>query len=89
MKRTTISLPEDLAVALQREARRRRVPVSQVAREAIESKLGLDDDAPRDLPFIGIGPSDGGPSNIAEHFDEWLAENWTRDLGADADPDGR
>jgi predicted transcriptional regulator len=43
MKRTTISLPDDLAAALGREAARRRTSVSQVAREAIEARLGWDD----------------------------------------------
>jgi predicted transcriptional regulator len=89
MKRTTISLPDDVSDALVREAHRRRVPVSQVAREAIESTLGLDDERPRDLSFIGIADSEGGRSNFAEHFDQWLAENWVRDLEADADPGDR
>ncbi len=87
MKRTTISLPDEVAAALEREARRRRVPVSQVAREAIESKLGLD--APRDLPFIGMVQGEGGPSDIAGHFDDWLAGQRILDLETDADPGGR
>ncbi len=84
MRRTTISLPDDLAAALEREASRRRVPVSQVAREAIEARLGWDDEAPRDLPFIGIGESEGGPTNFAEHLDEYLAEPWAKDIIDDA-----
>ena len=75
MKRTTISLPDDLAAALEREAARRRVPVSQVAREAIESELGMDEGTPRELPFIGVGSS--GLGNVAERVDEILAEEWT------------
>jgi CopG-like RHH_1 or ribbon-helix-helix domain, RHH_5 len=39
MKRTTVSLPKDLAPAFEREARRRGVPVSQLAQEAIEARL--------------------------------------------------
>jgi predicted transcriptional regulator len=68
MKRTTISLPDDLAAALEREARRRRVPVSQVAREAIEARLGWDEEGPREIPFAGIGASEG-PGNLSEYID--------------------
>lgn len=69
MRRTTISLPDDVAAALAREARRRRVPVSQVAREAIEARLGLAEKGPRDIPFIGIGDSGGALGGIAEYID--------------------
>jgi predicted transcriptional regulator len=74
MKRTTISLPADLAAALEREAARRRVPVSQVAREAIEARLGLDSDEPRVLPFAAVGAS--GESGIADHDEDFLREHW-------------
>jgi hypothetical protein len=67
MKRTTISLPDDLAAALEREAARRRVPVSQVAREAIEARLGWDENEPRDVPFIGMIES--GEPRLAEYVD--------------------
>lgn len=69
MKRTTISLPDDLAAALEREARRRRVPVSQVAREAIEARLGLSEAQPRELSFIGIADSGGAFGSLAEYVD--------------------
>jgi hypothetical protein len=82
VKRTTISLPDDIAAALAREAHRRRVPVSQVAREAIEARLGLDDEVPRELPFIGIAES--GLPGIAERDEEYLAEHWADDLERDA-----
>jgi Arc/MetJ-type ribon-helix-helix transcriptional regulator len=78
MKRTTISLPADLAAALEREAARRRVSVSQVAREAIEARLGLDTDEPRVLPFAAVGASRDG--NIAERDEEFLREHWANDL---------
>jgi len=82
MRRTTISLPDDLAAALEREARRRRVPVSQVAREAIEARLGWDEAGPRDIPFIGI--IDSGQPGLAEFVDsdefkkeyaDWIARD--------------
>ena len=83
MKRTTISLPDDLAAALEREAARRRVPVSQVAREAIEARLGLAADVPRELPFIGIVESDS-PTDAAGDLEEYLKARWADDIHADA-----
>jgi predicted transcriptional regulator len=74
MKRTTISLPEDLAAALEREAKRRHVPVSQVAREAIEARLGLTGEGARELPFAGLFAS--GSGDVARHVDEILAAEW-------------
>jgi predicted transcriptional regulator len=68
MKRTTISLPDDLAAALVREASRRRVSVSQVAREAIEARLGWDPEEPREIAFAGIFSSSGSIA-LSEHID--------------------
>lgn len=83
MRRTTISLPDDLAAALEREARRRRVPVSQVAREAIEARLGLADEGPRDLPWIGAGAS-GDSTWSAGRLEEFLALTWADEIERDA-----
>ena len=69
MRRTTISLPDDLAAALEREAHRRRVPVSQVAREAIEARLGWDAGAAREIPFIGMFESGEAGGNLSEYID--------------------
>ena len=77
MKRTTISLPDDLAAALEREAARRRVPVSQVAREALEIRLGRSSGGPRDLPFAALGRS--GHRSTARDFEEVLAEEFADD----------
>ncbi len=79
MKRTTISLPDDLAAALEREARRRRVPVSLVAREALEARLGRTATARRDLPFAALGRS--GHHSTARDFEEILEVEWLRDRG--------
>lgn len=83
MKRTTISMPDDLAAALEREARRLRLPVSQIAREAIEARLGLSDEGPRDLPFIGIAESKDSKWFAAD-IDEFLAETWADEIERDA-----
>ncbi|MGH2512819.1 MAG: ribbon-helix-helix protein, CopG family [Candidatus Limnocylindrales bacterium] len=77
MKRTTISLPDDLAAALEREAARRRVPVSRIAREAIEERLGRSRDGSRTLPFVALGRS--GSTDISERIEEVLAAEWSPD----------
>jgi predicted transcriptional regulator len=79
MKRTTISLPDELAAALEREASRRRVPVSQVAREAIQARLGWKASGRRDLPFAALGRS--GHSSTARDLEAILADEWVDDRG--------
>jgi predicted transcriptional regulator len=72
MTRTTITLPDDLASALKREARRRHTSVSAVAREALAERLGLGG-AKREVPFAAI-VSDADPAHEAARMDEGLAE---------------
>jgi ribbon-helix-helix CopG family protein len=74
MKRTTISLPDDLAAALEREARRLRVPVSQLAREGLQMRLGRRPGAVRELPFAALGRS--GHTTTARDAEEILAADW-------------
>jgi Arc/MetJ-type ribon-helix-helix transcriptional regulator len=81
MRRTTISLPDDLAAAMEREAARRRVSVSQVAREAIETRLGRSGDGPRALPFSSVGRS--GSATTARDIADILATDWARDIDRD------
>ena len=76
MKRTTVTIPDELAAALEREARRRRVPVSQVTREALAAHLGLAGDEPRTLPFAALGAS--GHHTTARDLEEILADEWSR-----------
>lgn len=78
MKRTSISLPDDLAAATEREASRRRVPVSQVVREALYARLGRPEE-PRVIPFAALGRS--GHHTTARDVDEILAAEWTDDRG--------
>jgi len=75
MKRTTISLPSDLALAAEREARRRSISVSEIAREALAAHLGMAGEA-RDLPFANLGHS--GTRHTARRLDELLAKEWRR-----------
>jgi Ribbon-helix-helix protein, copG family len=74
MKRTTVSLPDDLAGALEREARRRNVSASAVARDALASHLGLAGDVPRDVPFAAIGRS--GRRRTARDMEDLIAREW-------------
>jgi Arc/MetJ-type ribon-helix-helix transcriptional regulator len=77
MKRTTISLPNDVAAALEREAARRRVSVSQVAREAIEARLGRSKADRRRLPFASLGRS--GHTTTSLDVEDLLKAAWSDD----------
>ena len=80
MKRITISLPDDLADALVREARRHAVPASAVARDALTRHLELGDGAGRrELPFAVVGRS--GHHTTARELEELLSADWDRDAG--------
>lgn len=75
MKRITISLPDDVAAALDRQAHRRRLPVSQVVREGIEAQVGRQR-GPRRIPFAAIGHS--GYSDTSVKVDAILEAEWDR-----------
>ncbi len=78
MKRTTISLPDELADALERESRRRDEPVSAVVREALAGYLGF---APagerREIPFAAVGRS--GRRTTARDMEALLEREWRGD----------
>jgi hypothetical protein len=76
MQRTTLSLPDDVVVALKREARRRDTSVSEIAREALIKHFGLAEDGPRKLPFVALGRS--GFHDTSERIEEILDEEWER-----------
>jgi len=72
MKRTTISLPDDLAEDVEREAQRRRVSISTVTRDALREHI--EKPAVNHLPFIGIARS--GHHDTARRAEEILAREW-------------
>jgi Arc/MetJ-type ribon-helix-helix transcriptional regulator len=74
MKRTTISLPDDLELALKREARRRNASASQVTRDALQRHLGLEPGHRRELPFAAVGRS--GKRNTAREMERLLEREW-------------
>jgi predicted transcriptional regulator len=77
MRRTTISLPDELADVLAREARRRSSSISAIARDALRAYLGLGPaDEPRGLPFVEPGRS--GHNTTARDMDDLLEREWAR-----------
>ena len=79
MRRTTLTLPDELVAALKREARRRDTSVSEIAREALIEHFGLADNGPRRLPFVALGRS--GFHDTSERIDEILDDEWGRARG--------
>ncbi len=80
MRRTTISLPDELAAALDREARRRSMSASAIARDALTAYLGIGGPGDRrELPFAALGHS--GRSDTAREMEELLEQEWAPDAG--------
>jgi predicted transcriptional regulator len=78
MRRTTISLPDELADALEREARRRSLPASAIARDALSDYLGIGRAGEqRELPFAAVGRS--GQKTTARDMEELLERDWDQD----------
>ena len=75
MKRITIGIPDGLALAVEREARRRATSVSEVTRQALAAHLGLDGNT-RPLPFANLGHS--GVRHTARRVEELMAREWRR-----------
>ncbi|MGI8904856.1 MAG: ribbon-helix-helix protein, CopG family [Solirubrobacteraceae bacterium] len=74
MKRTTISLPDDLADVLRREARRSNGSVSEIVRDALAAHLGLVDGERRELEFAALGRS--GRKTTARDMEHLLDTEW-------------
>ena len=77
MKRTTLSLPDDLAQALAREARRRSTSASAIARDALAKHLHLVPGDARLLPFAALGHS--GHTTTARDMEQLLESEWDDD----------
>lgn len=78
MTRLTITVPEEVALELKTESRRRRISVSELVRERIEGSFCREEASGILLPFIGIGASKV-PWSIVED-EEDLAALWEQDL---------
>jgi hypothetical protein len=73
-RRTQIYLPARLSAALDELARDRRTSRAELLRQAaqqfLERELPVEDD-----PILGIiGLGDGGPGNVPEEHDQFLAD---------------
>jgi hypothetical protein len=75
MKRITIAMPDDLARAVAREAKRRDISTSEVIRVALIAQLGIG--RRRELPFANLGSSDD--PGVASRMEELMDEEWTLD----------
>lgn len=76
MTRLTVSLPDDVSVALKFEARRRGTSASSLVVEALERHLGRNMAGGRTLPFESLGLA--ADDRLSERFDEILAAEWHR-----------
>ena len=74
MKRTTVSLPDELAAAADREAERRRISLSELMREALADRLGMNGKT-REVPWAGVG--DSGRDDVSERMEELMELEWT------------
>ena len=78
MKRTTVTLSDDLAQLAERERRRRGVSMSELVRKALTALLGLGDaETKRKLPFAALGAS--GHRHTARDMEEILDAEWAAD----------
>jgi Ribbon-helix-helix protein, copG family len=76
MKRTTINLTDEIAAALEREARRLGISVSELARDVFAERLGLSGDDVRPIPFAALGSS--GHRTTARDAEKILNREWGR-----------
>jgi len=81
MKRTTITLPDDLSDLVDSEARRRQTSVSEVIRTFILEGLGGTAEGPREIPFAGLFHDPGMVTG--DSLDEALKQYWANDINRD------
>jgi hypothetical protein len=77
MRRTTVTLPDELIEALERAARRRQTSVSDVVRTMLAAQLGMIAGGQRPLPFANLGRS--GQRHVGRNMEALLEEGWTPD----------
>lgn len=79
MKRTTVTLPDDLAALTRREAERRNTSVSEVVRSALVHELRPG--GKRDIPWAGM--VDDPEVALARDVDRELSATWADDIVGD------
>jgi Arc/MetJ-type ribon-helix-helix transcriptional regulator len=81
MKRATITLPDDLADLVDREALRCQASFSEVVRQLIVRGLSGADEKSREIPWAGLFED---PKMVpAERMDGELAAHWAHELARD------
>ena len=70
MKRTTVKIPDELDAKLRHEAKRCRMTISDVTREALEAHLGQG----RPLLRAAAGSGRSGYGNLSRRIDEIIAQ---------------
>ncbi len=73
MERTQISLTSDQMRRLRAEARRRRVPIAEVVRDAVDRVVPLDPGDRRarfERALTAVGRFDSGAGDVAARHDE-------------------
>ena len=81
MKRTTITLSDELAELVEREAHRQHASVSEVIRRLLSQAFMGTEERPRQIPWAGIV---NDPSLVhGENIDEELEREWGDDLDRD------
>ncbi len=81
MKRTTITMPDELADLVAREARRRDTSVSGLVRSLVERGLNLSSEAPRVIPWAGMFDDPEAPA--AARLDDEVKKHWADDIDRD------
>jgi Arc/MetJ-type ribon-helix-helix transcriptional regulator len=76
MTRMTVSLSDELALLVRREARRRDASASEAVRSALAAELGIGQVGPHALPIAALGHS--GHRNTARNAERILAREWGR-----------
>jgi Arc/MetJ-type ribon-helix-helix transcriptional regulator len=77
MRRTTVTLPDDLIEALERAARRGHTSVSEIVRTMLAAQLGMIAGGERPLPFANLGRS--GQRDVARNMEARLEQDWSPD----------
>jgi Arc/MetJ-type ribon-helix-helix transcriptional regulator len=81
MKRTTITLPEDLADLVAREAERRRFSVSKLIRVVLRETLVGTTEKSREIPWAAI--VDDPEMVRGDAVERALEKGWARDIDRD------
>ena len=81
MRRTTITLTDDVAEMVEQEAQRRRTSVSAVIQDYVTTGLTGGSQEPREIPWAGLFHDPDMPP--AAQLDEVLKAQWADDLDRD------